>query len=54
MLKYFWVREYGWRVSDGNNYPEPYLIINNYKLKFSRSKFDGEKILSDVIIEKIT
>lgn len=41
------------RMLDGNDYPEPYFIINNYKLKFSRSKFDGEKILSDVIIEKL-
>jgi len=42
------------RMLDGNDYPEPYIIINNYKLKFSRSKFDGKKILSDVIIEQLT
>ena len=41
------------RMLDSDDYPNPFIIINNFKLSFNRAKFNGEKILSDVLIEKI-
>jgi methionyl-tRNA formyltransferase len=40
------------RMLDSNDYPDPYIIVNGYKLSFNRAKFNGKNILSDVIIEK--
>jgi methionyl-tRNA formyltransferase len=38
------------RILDSDDYPTAYLNIGNYKLEFSRAKFNGEEILSDVKI----
>ena len=38
---------------DGDGYQNSYYDIGNFRLEFSRSKIDNNKILSDVIIRKI-
>ncbi len=40
------------RMLDRIDYPDPYIEIGNYILKFSRAQFNGENILCDVKIEK--
>lgn len=41
------------QMLDGDTYPSAFLNAGNYKLEFSRSKIDGDEILSDVKIRKI-
>ena len=41
------------RMLDDENYPSSYINIGNYKLKFTRANFNGNKIHADVIIENI-
>jgi methionyl-tRNA formyltransferase len=43
------------RMLDGDwfLYPKAYLKIGNFKLEFNRAHFDGNRILSDVVIKKI-
>lgn len=38
------------RMLDSDDYPTSYLNIGNYKLEFSRAKFNGKEIVSDVKI----
>ena len=38
---------------DSEEYPNPFIEIDNYKLEFNRSNFNGKKIHSDVIITKL-
>lgn len=38
------------RMLDSKEYPSAYVQINNFKLEFSRSIFEGEEILTDVRI----
>ena len=40
------------RMLDSKEYPTAYLVVNDFKLEFSRSKFEGEEIISDVRITK--
>ena len=41
------------RMLDANGYPKTHLIIDGFKLEFSRAKYNGEKIVSDVEITKL-
>ena len=41
------------QMLDGDTYPNAFLDIGNFRLEFSRSKIDNDKVLSDVIIRKI-
>ena len=41
------------RMLDNKDYPNPFINIGSYTLEFNRAKFDGESILSDVLIRKI-
>ena len=41
------------RMLDSEEYPNPFIEIDNYKLEFNRSNFNGKKIHSDVIITKL-
>jgi len=38
------------RMLDSDDYPTAYLNIGDYKLEFSRAKFNGKEIISDVKI----
>lgn len=40
------------RMVDGEEYPNPYIIIGDYKLEFSRAKLENQIITSDVKISK--
>ena len=41
------------QMLDGGDYPNAFLKVGNYKLEFSRSKINEDKIISDVIIRKV-
>tara|TARA_R100000664_G_C2737799_1_gene126874 strand:+ start:61 stop:738 length:678 start_codon:yes stop_codon:yes gene_type:complete len=41
------------QMLDGETYPNAFCEIGNFKLEFSRSKLNGDHIVSDVIIRKI-
>ena len=41
------------QMLDGDTYPNAFLNVGNYRLEFSRSKIDGDEILSDVKIRRV-
>ncbi|MAG25482.1 methionyl-tRNA formyltransferase [Candidatus Pacearchaeota archaeon] len=41
------------QMLDGDTYPSAFLNVGNYRLEFSRSKIDGDEILSDVKIRRV-
>ena len=41
------------QMLDGDTYPNAFLDVGNFRLEFSRSKIDGNEILSDVKIRRV-
>ncbi len=41
------------KLLDDDKYMDPYIMIGNYKLRFVKASFSGNRIISNVIIDKI-